>query len=206
MYQMKRFEGLKKVLRDPQNVIAIAVSLISVCALMVSVYQTRIMSEQRSLMHEQAKASVWPRISLEVSKGHRESDYAVVDYSLILSNEGVGPAIVTDVRVWYDDKIMTNWWDVFEEFEMEDTVKTFIGYASINKSIYSAADEDKVMSLSDNLPLAQYFYKNYKNIKIEIIYESIYGDKWKYTKDKEGKTTIEVPKDFKFSHKEQFEN
>ncbi|WP_462248626.1 hypothetical protein [Ekhidna sp.] len=68
-------EGLqnKNPLRNPEYIIAFGVALISICALFVSIRQTTIMSEQRALMHEQAKASVclgldWELVNLTALK------------------------------------------------------------------------------------------------------------------------------------------
>ncbi|MEL6140668.1 MAG: hypothetical protein AAFU67_03525, partial [Bacteroidota bacterium] len=63
---------------DPQNIIAAGVTLISACALIVSLHQTRIMTQQQELMFEKAKAEVWPHISLGVSNGQCcRPDYAL---------------------------------------------------------------------------------------------------------------------------------
>ncbi|MEO0789676.1 MAG: hypothetical protein AAFY36_13475, partial [Bacteroidota bacterium] len=55
---------------EPQNLIAVGVTIISLCALVVSLQQTRIMQEERELIREYSRASVWPRIEFGVSKGH----------------------------------------------------------------------------------------------------------------------------------------
>ena len=196
----------KNFFKDPQNIIALAVSLISICALGVSIMQTRIMSEQRALMHEQAKASVWPRLQIERSKSHRREDYQLTMYELEIINAGVGPAIITDVRVSFDEKITKDWWDVFDHLNLPDTMNTAIGFGSINNSMVRIGEEMKFFSLSNNLPLAQYFHKNDGSIKIEIWYKSIYGDKWKLTYKKTDNKHEEVDSNFSLPDKEQFQN
>ena len=100
----------KSFFRNPQNIIALAVSLISICAIVVSIKQTQIMSEQRALMHKQAKASVWPRLNVGISKSHSLEDYSIDMFAVIIGNAGVGPAIITDARVTFDGRQAENIW------------------------------------------------------------------------------------------------
>ncbi len=189
---------------DTQNIIAVGVTLISVCALVVSIMQTRIMSEQRILMHEQAKASVWPRLTLITMKSHDPDDYRVIKYQLKISNDGVGPAIIKGMRVTYKGEVVKDWWDLFDKFELPDSVNTYIGNAAINGDIIKIGEESMVLDLSINLPLAQIYYDQSAHIMIEIFYESIYGDKWKYTLAETERT--ESVQDFDILTGEQFNN
>ena len=197
---------IKKIFKDPQNVIAIGVTFISVCALIVSILQTRIMSEQRALMHEQAKVSVWPRLSLGISKGHRLEDGQIKNYAIVISNNGVGPAIISGVRISYDGQTVSNWWDLFDQFELTDSVNTFINKSGISNSIFKSGEVDEVLDLSDNLPLAQSFYEKSDKLKIEILYKSIYGDQWQVVFSANEEKTISVPTEFEFVEEEQFKN
>ena len=196
----------KETFTDPQNIVALGVTLISACALFVSITQTRIMSEQRALMYEQAKAAVWPRLSLTISKSHEQINNSIIDYSLVLSNKGVGPAIISGVKVSYKEKVINNWWALFREFEMPDSVDTFISNSPFNNTIVKIGDEYKVLNLKDNLPLANKFFQNSLDIRMEVYYESIYGDKWKLTLDTLGPRTIEIPKEFELLEEDQFLN
>jgi len=57
----KRSNPTKKAyLLNPQLVVAVAVVIISLCALFVSFMQARIMNKQYEIMQEQTKAAVWP--------------------------------------------------------------------------------------------------------------------------------------------------
>ena len=198
-------KSFKDLIKEPQNIIAIGVTIISMCALVVSIMQTRIMSEQRSLMYEQAKASVWPRLDMGHSKSHRE-DYKLFEFSLGISNAGVGPAIITDVRVSYKEKTIKNWWDLFKAFELPKDMNTMIGNSNINNSIIKIGEDTIFLNLTENLPLAEFFLKNNKDIKIEVWYNSIYGDKWKLTYKMRNSKTEEVDPNFSLPPEEQFEN
>ena len=181
----------KKLLREPQNIIAVGVTLISVCALVVSILQTRIMSEQRLLMHEQAKAAVWPNLSLTTHKSHAE-DYGISSYKLVISNAGVGPAIVKGMRVTYKGQIAENWWDLFDKFQLGDSIETYVSNSTLNHEIIKIGEESTILDLSNNLPLAQIYFEQAHEIKIEIYYSSIYGNLWKYTFGNGSASTVEV--------------
>lgn len=197
-------QSFRTIISQPQNIIALGVTVISACALIVSIFQTRIMVEQRQLMHEQAKAAVWPRISLARGKSHSQEDYSITDYHLVLGNDGVGPAIIKGVRVTYKDQPVEHWWEMFQLFPGTDSIETFISNASISNTIVKIGEERQVLGLKYNLPLAQIYYREAEKINIEIIYESIYGDRWKFTHSSKGTETISVDQNVNFPEEEQF--
>jgi len=67
----------KSILKNPQKIIAIGVTIISLCALIVSVQQTRIMREEGELMREYSRTSVWPRIEMGTYKTHNPQDKSI---------------------------------------------------------------------------------------------------------------------------------
>ncbi len=192
--------------RNPQNVIALAVSIISICALVVSIKQTQIMSEQRVLMYEQSKASVWPRLEVGLVESHNLDDYSISTFKLNVNNGGVGPAIVKSVRVTFDGKIVKYWGDLFEEFDLPKGTRLFYGNRDLNNSIIKIGENFSFLILTENLPVAQGFYDNLEKVKIEIWYESIYGDKWMLTYNKNEAITSEVDSKFTLPEEEEFKN
>jgi len=196
----------KSFLRDPQNIIAIAVSLISICALFVSIKQTQIMSEQRALMYEQAQAAVWPRLEIGISKGHSKKDYSVNLFNFMIVNGGVGPAIITDTRVTYDKKTIRYWGDLFEAFNLPKDTPLFYANVSLNNSVIKIGESYAFLSLTENLPVAQGFYDNREKVTVEIWYESIYGDQWKLTYNNKESKIEEVHSQFSLPEEEQFKD
>lgn len=165
--------------KDPQYVIAIGVTVISLCALMVSVMQTQLMREESELLREYSRTSVWPRLELGLSKGHN-SDESINHFVLSIANNGIGPAIITDVKVSYDGQTASTWWHLFELQEIPDSIETYISNHSLNKRIVKAGETVDILNLDNNLPLANVFFRHMKKIDIDIYYESIYKEKWKY--------------------------
>ena len=191
---------------DPQNWIAIGVTMISVCALVVSIMQTRIMKEQRELMHSQASASVWPNLGLVVWKGHNVEDNTIIEYELRLSNSGIGPAIINGVRISYNDKAVRQWGNLFQNFELNG-MQTYRSNNGISDRVLKPGEELIVLSLTENLPLAQLYFDNSESIKYEILYKSIYNEFWLLTKIGGYNAVIEkVTENFKFEEGELFLN
>ncbi|MEL7006231.1 MAG: hypothetical protein AAFN93_26415 [Bacteroidota bacterium] len=191
--------------RNPEYIIAIGVTIISLCALVVSVMQTQIMKEERELMREYSRASVWPRLEYGFSKGYND-DRSIKHFVLKLSNSGVGPAIITDVKVMYKGKIATDWWNLFDIQEIPDSVETYISNSNFNGRIIKIGETLEILNLDNNPKLAQAFFERMDSISIDIHYKSIYDEKWKYEILKGDNKTIKVDDFQGLPTEEQFRN
>ncbi len=181
----------KKSTRDPNFFIAVGVTIISLCALVVSVKQTQLMTEEGELIREYSRASVWPSLELGVAKGHNTEDGSLSMFRLNVSNNGVGPAIITDVKVAFEDSVATDWWHYFDLIGVPDSIETYITNRGVNSTIIPAGETLEILNLDDNLPLANQFYMKAQGLEIDIYYESIYHQAWKHN----GSETVEL-KDF----------
>jgi hypothetical protein len=85
------------------NVGSIVAVAVSVFALALGAYQTR-------LMQSQARASVWPYLSIGYTYSSNTDKDAFI---WTVNNNGVGPAKVESVVLTLDDKPMKNWEEVF---------------------------------------------------------------------------------------------
>lgn len=192
--------------KDPQYIIAIGVTIISLCALMVSLMQTRIMKEERELLREYSRASVWPRLEFGLSKGHNQEDGSISHLVLSISNGGVGPAIVTDVRVRYKGQIVTDWWHLFEVQKVPDSIEVYVTNSRLNNQVVKIGETLSVLNLDGNLPLAQAFFERLEGLSFEIYYESIYGEQWKYEVGGAEDKTIKIENFEGLPDSEQFES
>ena len=77
--------------------IATAATVVSICAMVTTVYQTYILRQQQH-------AAVWPR--LQLSNGYVVTDDTAF-YNLSIRNDGVGPAIIQQVVIPYRDSLFT---------------------------------------------------------------------------------------------------
>ncbi len=171
-----------KFFSDPQNIIAVGVTFISLCALVVSVIQTSLLQEEREMMREHARASVWPHLHLGTTISHNKDNNNISNFKFFVTNSGVGPAIVTDVKVMYKDSIAKNWWHLFKIMGIPDSVDTRITNAYINKKVVKIGETITILNFDKNRPLANAFVwklKQEKGLSIDIYYKSIYGEQWK---------------------------
>jgi len=158
-----------KFFRDPQNIIAIGITVISLCALMVSLIQTSLLNEERELLREYSRASVWPNLEITLGKSHDKNDGSINQFGISITNSGVGPAIITDVKVSCNDSIAKNWWHLFEIMEVPDSIEKYISNKGFN---------GRVIKIGETLETL-FERMQEKKFSIEIYYESIYGEKWK---------------------------
>jgi len=148
----------------------------SLLALVTSVYQTRLMQSQTELMQTQARASVWPYVTIgknEDTTPGREAFFWRVD------NNGVGPAKIESVRVLVDGRPYRNWKDVFAKIAPD---QEFHGQTSSLNGIVlppSTNRETVVEIVKPNTPeRAKAFQTAVPRTTIEVCYCSVYDDCW----------------------------
>ena len=193
-------QSKKSIFRDPQNIIVIGVTMISLCALIVSVQQTRIMTEERELIREYSRTSVWPRVEWGTFKAHNALDRSVEKFTISLSNSGIGPAIITDVKITYNGEIVNNWWDLFKHQAIPDSIETNITNRTFNGKILKIGETLEILNLNGNPAVANAFYQRIKGMEVEIYYESIYQERWKY----DGQNSIKLETREAIPEEEQF--
>lgn len=172
--------------KEPQNVIALGVTLISVCALIVSVTQTRIMIRQSELMDTQARASVRPILIYERYRAFDPQTLQLTDYQMSILNRGVGPASIDDVYVAHNGKVVRSWGSLFQRMNVHDSIPTYVTTEPLNNAVIQAGEEVVFLDLSDNLALARVINKSLDSIDMKILYSSIYGDQFELRRTEEG--------------------
>lgn len=177
--------------KDPQNIIALGVTLISVCALIVSITQTRVMVQQSELMDVQARASVRPILRYSSDRSFDPDSRALTGYRLVVTNSGVGPAIIDDVRVSYAGEAATGWGPLFLRFDLPDTLPTYVDNAQLNHSVLQAGQSVVILDLTDNIDLARAIYERMDALNVEILYSSIYADRFVGLVGTDGWKTVE---------------
>lgn len=154
---------------NSDKIISICAMVVSVCTFIVFVYQT-------SLIRKQQYMSVFPHISV----GHASSD--TKNYQLILVNQGIGPALLKDIRVIYKDQVFKG--DLVHYFNNAEvnTDSTDFYYSNIqtgdlipaNELIVLLGNKGTVSNANHLLNMLED-----ENLRFEIEYESIYGERWK---------------------------
>jgi hypothetical protein len=152
---------------------ALAVSFL---ALALSAYQAREMSAQTRLMQSQARAGVWPYLSI----GYSIDDAGQTPgYAFEIDNDGVGPARIESVTMTLDGKPVGTWREIFRVFFGDAPVSAT--YSKIyGKVLPPNTNRDttiEALRLSD-IGQARAFYAAQDRLEMTICYCSVYDDCW----------------------------
>jgi hypothetical protein len=163
----------RSFIAESSSALALGVSFL---ALSLGAYQARLMNVQTRLMQSQARASVWPYISI----GYSLSDAGEKSgYIWEINNDGVGPARIESVTMSVDGTPVRSWREVFHAVFADAPVK-----ANYSK-IYG-----KVLPPNTNRPTtieavrilapeqARAFYAAQDRFDMTICYCSVYDDCW----------------------------
>jgi hypothetical protein len=142
---------------------------VSVFALALGAYQTR-------LMQSQARAGVWPFVSI----GYTYSSNVDKDaFIWSVNNNGVGPAKVEWVTVKLDDKPMKHWQDVLEALGANASVS--MATSSLDGEVIppNTNRETTVQPIKINeREVAKLFKTAEHRFKMDICYCSVYDECW----------------------------
>jgi len=171
---------IRKRRLNTELIVAFTAILISVCALVVSFYEVRIMRTQQ-------KASVWPFVTMG-------EQYNSKGFALLAANKGIGPAKVESLKVWVKGKQVKELDDIFTELIGPDHGITYNDYGvhGINGSVLEAGYEKPLFNLNWTEATREVQKKLFL-INVEVIYSSILGDCWKLSL-KEENQSCDCPK------------
>jgi len=148
----------------------------SLLALVTSVYQTRLMQVQTELMQTQARASVWPYVTIGKNEDGVPGREA---FTWRVDNNGVGPAKIESVQVFVDGKPYRNWSEVFTQIAPGEE---FHGRTSSLNGIVlppSTNRETVVEMVTPDTPQrAKVFRAAAPRMAIEVCYCSVYDECW----------------------------
>lgn len=150
--------------------------LTSLLALAVSVFALAIGTWQTRLMQSQARASVWPYLTI----GYTYSNNVDINgFIWTIDNNGVGPARVQSVTLSLDDKPTRHWDEVLAAFgvpKRPSMATTSLAGAVIPPSLNR---ETTIAAIRvHNRELAALFKEAVGRFRMEICYCSVYDDCW----------------------------
>jgi hypothetical protein len=163
----------RALMTEVSSLFALAVSFL---ALGLGIWQARLMSEQTRLMQQQARAGVWPYLSI---------GYALVNdgdkrgYTWRIDNDGVGPARIESVTLTLDGKPLEHWKDVFHALFGDAPVQAT--YSQIYGKVLppSTNRETTIEAVRILDPdQAKTFFDAQSRIEMSICYCSVYDDCW----------------------------
>jgi hypothetical protein len=163
--------NLKPKFWNADKIVSFSAILISLATMGVYIYQTH-------LIQKQQHATVMPYLRMGYSYDSDRFDF-------IIYNEGVGPAFIEEVNIYYDGKKYKDM-DIsdfmLEEYYKKDiALSSGLSYANVNKNGLFAAGKNRTLlscqkSVEKTHKLQDLFFK--EKVRMEVIYSSLYGEKW----------------------------
>ena len=164
---------------NSQNLLAVSVLLVSVTAVIVAYMQASIMKEQQRIMHQDFEASLWPYIEISYNYNPAEA------FEILVTNKGVGPAIIDGITVEHGDSTVNNWQEI-EELIRVDTIPRYgISNSSIDGTVISADEERKWFAVYEGTT-GQQLYEFFINSTFKVCYRSVHGTQWAHVRSQKG--------------------
>ncbi|WP_420460851.1 hypothetical protein [Neolewinella sp.] len=161
-----------------------ALSIISLCALIVSIYQARVLSSQQRAMEAQqeimiqnAKAQLWPNLQVFLNVNGRED--GGVELDLGIANTGTGPAIVEGFQLQFRDKYLSTYRELWDALAAPDSIQRNYGTTSIGNRTIQAGESFSFLRFNTNYSLAQLLYDRINNGEsptFYVCYRSVFKD------------------------------
>jgi hypothetical protein len=171
--QARNTDRKRSLIAELSSIFALVVSVL---ALSLGAYQARLMNEQTRLMQGQARASVWPYISI----GYSISDSGEkLGYTWEISNDGVGPARIESVILTMDGAPLHRWRDVFQKLFGNAPVPAT--YSQIYGKVLAPGTnrETTIEALHiQDIEQAKTFFRAQERMDMAICYCSVYDDCW----------------------------
>jgi prolyl oligopeptidase PreP (S9A serine peptidase family) len=166
-----------------QGVFTTMATIVSICALVVSVMQTY-------YQHKYLHAAAWAHVQTAAFR-YEGKDSTKNSTTIKIMNKGIGPAIVESVIYEYKGKRI----DDVESLLVRIIGKKFEGsYKTISQGEVIAPNEEFNM-VSVTGVKARLLSENLVHVKLKIVYSSVHDQRWEYTTDPElpsGSQTIKL--------------
>jgi len=153
-----------------EMLVAISAVFIGVCALAVSLYETK-------LMREEQRSAVLPIV--ELSRSYYTKADAVEKWrlSLHVENVGIGPAVIKDFHVTVDGRPHPTWRSAIEAL-LGEGVSLSYGQSSINGRTIPPDRMVTMFNLS-NAEIAADIVGEFNRLNFEACFCSVFGDCWR---------------------------
>ncbi|GAB5527432.1 MAG: hypothetical protein Roseis2KO_53040 [Roseivirga sp.] len=153
---------------NADRIVAFTAILISVCALVVSFYEVRIMRTQQ-------EASVWPYVLLG-------QNYNSEGFAMIAMNKGIGPAKIESLVLKVDGEPLDSLNQLFVETVGAAHKFSYKNFSinGINQTVLEPGYDKHLIRLQW-MPDTYKFVDQLERVEIEVIYSSILGECWSMT-------------------------
>ena len=175
----KLIRRLRKLPRPSVNMsMTVAAVVISLCALVVSFAEVRIMRSQQ-------RANLYPYLKI----GQK---FTSEGYGLMLTNKGIGPARVNSFQVYTGDLYFTDWVSVAQHF-LPDSLKENMGWHNMQMSDI----QDEIIAPNESIrliwtkytPTSRRLLDHLHEIELRLCYSSLLDEHWVVQGDEAPKTS-----------------
>ncbi len=167
---LRRFYNFVQTL-TPQTTIAIMATIVSLCSLFLSIYQTKIMIKQQN-------ASVWPNLLLFSTNSLENNQFS---QSITLWNQGVGPAIIQEVKVEFRGQMYNEAYDavrvLYHDLNRDSLTQSSMSLNSLIPG-FSFAPNQNWEWIRIGGEGGRVLQEHFGEFKIRVKYASIYGQMW----------------------------
>ncbi|WP_421830457.1 hypothetical protein [Larkinella sp.] len=152
--------------------LGLSATFLSVAALIVSIFQTRIAREQQ-------QASVWPYV--QVTSNHLDNNF-----ELLLKNNGVGPALIKKVEFSYRGKSESSHTRLLNHIVNTETLQDSVRKAGrfwnavVPGDVVKAGDQIELYKAVNSGYLAEFLGQvtGDSTFQFRITYSDVYGKCW----------------------------
>ena len=151
-------------------------NLTSLLALAVSIFALAIGAWQTRLMQGQARASVWPHLSIGYTYNSNMDENGFI---WRVDNTGVGPARIESISLTLDGKPMKTWSDVLHALGFAGQMRvstTSLSGEVIPPSLNRETAIDTIR-INERVP-AKTFKEAIDRFRMDVCYCSVYDDCW----------------------------
>lgn len=143
----------------------------AVFAVLVSLTTLALLIAQTRLMQTQARASVWPHVSIGFSSNQS-------GFAWVVANNGVGPAITHSVQVRVDGEPQRDWAGVLRALQINAKVGTSQLSGTVLTPAENTNDLYEIMRMQGSESATAMTAAAMTRVEIELCYCSIYEDCW----------------------------
>lgn len=153
---------------NADKIVSFSAILISLATMGVYIYQTHLIQKQQS-------ASVMPYLRMSYS-------YDQDRFQFLITNEGLGPAFIDEVNTYYKGKKYSRDIAIFFQDHYRKIDSTiYLSYSNIEEGMLFSNGKkinivSKFNSVENTKKLRKIFFD--EKLEMEVIYSSIYGEKW----------------------------
>ena len=164
-----------------EKIISYSAILISLMSLVALMYQTSIMREEQQLQRKAQLKSTMPYMMIA------NSNYGGPNYAIIISNKGVGPALIDSTVIMYNDSayLMDLPTFLYEQIPGLREVDNLYHSNITPGQLISPGETIEIIRIDNSQESADQFLKALAPIDINfrLIYRSVYDERWVLSSD-----------------------